>query len=82
MDPSHMARRHRITEEEMIPVMRTVHIQLQEDLENGFTPDTESLFHVLWRFHEHQTGPPGYPELTRPELEKLLTKTKDIFTQE
>jgi hypothetical protein len=66
-----MARRHRITaEEEILPVKRGLHK----------TPYT--LYHVLWRFHEHRTGPPGYPELTRKELERLLMKTGEIFTQE
>jgi hypothetical protein len=75
-------RRHRITENEMTPVMRAVHSQLQRDLQNGFTPDTIQLFHVLWRFHTHRTGPPSYPELTTEELEKLLEKSADIFKPE
>jgi hypothetical protein len=35
-----MARRHLITEDEMLPVMEAVHIQLQRDVREGFTPDT------------------------------------------
>jgi hypothetical protein len=34
--------------------------------------DIEPLFKVLWRFKEHKRGPPGYPEIRKDTINRLL----------
>ena len=70
-------RRHRITESEVKPVMRAVHTRLTQLAQEGtITDDAENLFTVLWRFHQHRTGPPNYPEITLEAVRTLLIETK------
>ncbi len=75
-----MARRHRIPEEEIHAVMRAVHTQLQNL--RAADPDALQLFMLLWRFHKHQTGPPGYPEVNTETIEQLLRETTYLYTEE
>lgn len=76
-----MVRRHRITEEEVKPVMRAVRRSLAEMLELDPLPeDAYSLFTVLWRFKEHRTGPPNYPDATRGAMVSLLAETVDALS--
>jgi hypothetical protein len=71
-----MVRRHRISEEEVRPVMRAVRRSLSEMLELDPLPeDAYSLFTVLWRFKEHRSGPPHYPDATRGAMVSLLAET-------
>lgn len=73
-------RRHRITEAEVKPVMRAVHVRLNQlALEGELTEDMENLFTVLWRFHQHRTGPPNYPEITIDAVMSLLTETEPLL---
>ena len=62
--------------------MRAVHARLSQlALEGEHTDDVENLFTVLWRFHQHRTGPPNYPEITLNTLRSLLTETEpNLFT--
>jgi len=70
-------RRHRITEAEIKPVMRAVHTRLSQlALEGEITDDVENLFTMLWRFHQHRTGPPSYPEITLDAVRSLLAETQ------
>jgi hypothetical protein len=70
-------RRHRITETEVKPVMRAVHTKLSQLAKEGLiTEDVENLFTVLWRFHQHRTGPPNYPEITLDTVKSLLAETE------
>jgi len=72
-------RRHRITESEVKPVMRAVHAILAK--EGAITDDAENLFTVLWRFHHHRSGPPGYPEITVDTVRLLLAEAEPhVFT--
>ena len=75
-------RRHRITEAEVKPVMRAVHARLSTLAAEGEpSEDAENLFTVLWRFHQHRTGPPSYPEITVDEVWSLLEETRrSLFT--
>ena len=73
-----MARRHRIIEDEVIPVMRAVFSALEYQYYGNFDEDTVPLFHLLWRFNEHRRGPPAYPEFSREALGNLLTSLNDI----
>lgn len=75
-----MVRRHRITEEEVKPVMRAVHRSLSEMLELEPLPeDAYSLFTVLWRFKEHRTGPPNYPDATRGAMASFIAEAADAL---
>ena len=77
---SPMVRRHRIAEEEVGPVMRAVRRSLAEMLKLNLLPgDAYSLFVVLWRFKEHRTGPPHYPDATRGAMVSLLVETADAL---
>ena len=40
------------------------------------TNEKTQLFKLLWRMHQHRTGPPHYPEITRKEITKLLETTR------
>jgi hypothetical protein len=75
-------RRHRITETEVKPVMRAVHARLSQLVKEGkLTDDVENLFTVLWRFHQHRTGPPSYPEITLDAVRSLLAEAEPhLFT--
>ena len=58
--PLTMVRRHRLNDEELMYVMKAVHLRLSELRKKEISPETESLFRVLWRFTYHRRGPPGY----------------------
>ena len=75
-----MVRRHRISEEEVKPVMRAVHRCLSEMVELDPLPeDAYSLFTLMWRFKEHRTGPPHYPDATREAITLLLGETFKVL---
>jgi len=70
-------RRHRITDTEVKPEMRAVHTKLGQLAKEGMlTEDVENLFTVLWRFRQHRTGPPSYPEITLETVKSLLAETE------
>ncbi len=61
--------------------MRAVRRSLAEMLELDPLPeDAYSLFTVLWRFKEHRTGPPNYPDATRGAMVSLLAETVDALS--
>ena len=75
-----MVRRHRISEDEVKPVMRAVFRRLSDMATIDPLPeDAYSLFTVLWRFKEHRTGPPHYPEVTHDAIVNLLHETAGII---
>jgi len=75
-----MVRRHRISDDEVKPVMRAVYRSLSDMIMKDPLPeDAYSLFNVLWRFKEHRTGPPHYPEVSRDTIIDLLQETTDIL---
>jgi len=41
--------------------------------------DAYSLFTVLWRFKEHRTGPPHYPEVNQDAIIGLLHETANVL---
>ena len=60
--------------------MRAVRRCLAEMVELDPLPgDAYSLFTVLWRFKEHRTGPPHYPDATRGAMVSLITETADTL---
>ena len=67
-----MVSRPRISENELVPVMKAVFHQLEHDLDEGFSEDSKHLFRVLWRFHWRRPGPPSYPEFNKDNLIGLL----------
>ena len=74
-----MVRRHRLREEEVGYIMKSVHLRLGELLVGEeFTGETEALFRVLWRFTRHSRGPPGYPETNEDEIMGLLYDTMEL----
>lgn len=75
-----MVRRHRLEGEELKYVMKAVYLRLGHLLNREITDETEALFRVLWRFIYHRRGPPGYPEITRKEIESLLMERQDLLS--
>lgn len=41
--------------------------------------ETSILFRVLWRFKEHRTGPPNYPEIDAESIESLLGEVEALL---
>ncbi|MCW4050748.1 MAG: hypothetical protein NWE89_13540 [Candidatus Bathyarchaeota archaeon] len=77
-----MARRHKLTEDEIQPVMRSLHKALTGIIETHVdSDDAEPLFHVLWRLHHHRPGPPAYPETSITAVVKLLADTMYIYNK-
>lgn len=74
-----MVRRHRLQEEEMGYVMKSVHLRLVRlARRKEYTEETETLFRVLWRLTRHSRGAPGYPETNEDEVKRLLRDTWDL----
>ena len=72
-----MPRRHRIFQPEITPTMRAVHQRLTAiNTTDEITNEKTQLFKLLWRMHQHRTGPPHYPDITKNEITKLLETTR------
>ena len=76
---TYMVNRPRISEKEMVPVMKLIYHQLARELNEGFSEDSKHLFHVLWRFCYPSPGKPAYPELNKENLEGLLNMLIEDF---
>ena len=79
---SRMERRHRIFQNEIIHVIKAIHSHLTATMTNPDTSTTETtaLFRVLWRFKEHRTGPPNYPEIDATNIATLLQEVEALIT--
>ena len=75
-----VTRRHRVFHDEVHFVVRALAKVLEtktgEELKHG---EGHALFKVLWRFKEHRTGPPGYPEIDEGTVSRLLEDVRMIF---
>ncbi|MCW4013978.1 MAG: hypothetical protein NWF07_13475 [Candidatus Bathyarchaeota archaeon] len=75
-----MTRRHRIFETEITPTIRAIHQRLTKlNTSKEINHEKQQLFRLLWRLHQHRTGPPHYPEITRDEIDKLLDSTRHML---
>lgn len=74
-------RRHRILQDELIPVVRAVHLRLETLLGIGLGVSGEgaSLSKELRRFKEHRSGPSWYPPVTRGSVSQLLNEALEIL---
>ena len=65
-----------------MPVIKAVHHYLSATTADPATTATETtaLFRVLWRFKEHRTGPPNYPEIDAENIEALLQEVETLLT--
>jgi hypothetical protein len=60
--------------------MRAVHQRLTYINDSEYiTNEKTQLFKLLWRMHQHRTGPPHYPEITIDEINKLLDSTRNML---
>ncbi len=60
--------------------MRAIHQRLDTiNSSDEVTNEKIQLFKLLWRMHQHRTGPPHYPDITRDEIDKLLDYTRNIL---
>lgn len=77
----HMPRRHRIFQNEIMHVMKTIHKYLaSKNIEQDTDiTETAALFKVLWRFKEHRTGPPCYPEIDSTSINELLREVETLL---
>ena len=77
----HMPRRHRIFQNEITHVIKALHRYLASKNTEQDTNITETaaLFKVLWRFKEHRTGPPCYPEIDTTSIEGLLSEVETLL---
>jgi hypothetical protein len=75
-----MVRRHRISETEVLPLMRAAVTKLQKLVEeNILDRDVEPLFKILWRFKEHRTGPPSYPDINKDTINELFMELQGFL---
>ena len=71
-----MAKRPRILEDEITPVMRAIHHRLaaMEPVEEP--GEAAALYRVLWRLKENRRGPPHYPEINPQTIRELIEETR------
>ena len=76
-----MPRRHRIFQSEITHVIKALHRYLASKNTEQDTNITETaaLFKVLWRFKEHRTGPPNYPEIDSASIDRLLDDVEALL---
>lgn len=60
--------------------MRAVHRCLAEMVgAELLSEDAYHLYTLLWRFKEHRSGPPHYPDATREAILSLLDETSAML---
>lgn len=75
-----MPRRHRIFHDEIQYIAKALAtIVEKKDVEEMKYGEGYALFKVLWRFKEHRTGPPHYPEVDEGVVSKLLVEVRRMF---
>lgn len=75
-----MTRRHRIFNDEIhfvvMALAKTFETKTCDEMKYG---EGHALFKVLWRFKEHRTGPPSYPEIDEGTVSQLLEDVRFAF---
>jgi hypothetical protein len=60
--------------------MKAIHQRLTTiNNTDDITHEKTQLFKLLWRIHQHRTGPPHYPNITKKEIDKLLYSTRTLL---